>query len=145
MKIFLGDFRVPIDCELISYDKLQEINDNPKEDVCGLYVSKYNKIYITAESNVPALDILMHELSHAIIEEQKTLRTEEHHLEHIGMGCDRKKPNQKHFTAVPLNRVMHTEVHAIGLNAWQSKYNVQLWQEAYYYFAKWLLVKMGKA
>ena len=78
MKIFLGDFRVPIDCELISYDKLQEINDNPKEDVCGLYVSKYNKIYITAESNVPALDILMHELSHAIIEEQKTLRTEEH-------------------------------------------------------------------
>ena len=43
MKIFLGDFRVPIDCELISYDKLQEINDNPKEDVCGLYVSKKTK------------------------------------------------------------------------------------------------------
>tara|TARA_R100001163_G_C4987738_1_gene141503 strand:+ start:306 stop:620 length:315 start_codon:yes stop_codon:yes gene_type:complete len=68
-----------------------------------------------------------------------------HHLEHIGMGHDRKQPNQKHFTAVPLNRIMHTEVHAIGLNKFQSKYNVQLWQEAYYYFAKWLLIKIGKA
>ena len=78
MVIFLGDFRVPIQCEMVSYDKLQEINDNPKEEVCGLYVAQYNKIYITNDSSVPALDILMHELSHAIIDEQKTLKTDEH-------------------------------------------------------------------
>tara|TARA_R100001163_G_C4972072_1_gene131583 strand:+ start:333 stop:647 length:315 start_codon:yes stop_codon:yes gene_type:complete len=67
-----------------------------------------------------------------------------HHLEAIGMGQDRKKPNQKHFTAVPLSRELHTEVHASGLNDFQAKYNVQLWQEAYYYFAKWLLTRIGK-
>ena len=78
MVIFLGDFRVPIQCEMVSYDKLQEINDNPKEEVCGLYVAQYNNIYITNDSSVPALDILMHELSHAIIDEQKTLKTDEH-------------------------------------------------------------------
>lgn len=67
-----------------------------------------------------------------------------HHLEAVGMGQNRKKPNQKHFTAVPLSRELHTEVHQIGINKFQEKYNVQLWQEAYYYFAKWLLTKMGK-
>tara|TARA_R110000803_G_scaffold49530_2_gene103021 strand:- start:9384 stop:9698 length:315 start_codon:yes stop_codon:yes gene_type:complete len=67
-----------------------------------------------------------------------------HHLEAIGMGQNRKKPNQKHFTAIPLTRELHTEVHAIGINKFQEKYNIQLWQEAYYYFAKWILIKMGK-
>jgi hypothetical protein len=37
-----------------------------------------NKIYITNQSNIPALDILLHEISHAIIDEQKTLKNEEH-------------------------------------------------------------------
>ena len=67
-----------------------------------------------------------------------------HHLEAVGMGQNRKKPSQKHFTTVPLSRELHTEVHAIGLNKFQEKYNVQLWQEAYYYFAKWLLTRIGK-
>tara|TARA_R110001599_G_scaffold133277_1_gene310723 strand:- start:910 stop:1278 length:369 start_codon:yes stop_codon:yes gene_type:complete len=78
MKIFLGDFRLPIECEIVSYARLQNINDNPKESICGLYDSENNKIYITDDSTIPALDILMHELSHAIIDEQKTLKTEEH-------------------------------------------------------------------
>mgnify|MGYP003113246569 CR=1 FL=1 len=68
-----------------------------------------------------------------------------HHLEAIGMGQNRKNPNQKHFTAIPLSRELHTEVHAIGIHKFQERYNIQLWQEAYYYFAKWLLIKMGKA
>jgi len=67
-----------------------------------------------------------------------------HHLEAIGMGQNRKKPNQKHFTCVSLSRERHTELHAIGINKFQSKYNIQLWQEAYYYFAKWLLIRIDK-
>ena len=78
MKIFLGDFRLPIECEIVSFARLQNINDNPKETICGLYDSENNKIYITDDSTIPTLDILMHELSHAIIDEQKTLKTEEH-------------------------------------------------------------------
>tara|TARA_R110000824_G_scaffold13459_2_gene58600 strand:- start:3105 stop:3377 length:273 start_codon:yes stop_codon:yes gene_type:complete len=67
-----------------------------------------------------------------------------HHLEAVGMGQNRKKANQKHFTSIPLSRTLHTEVHQIGLNKFQIKYNVQLWQEAYYYFAKWLLIRIDK-
>ena len=70
--------------------------------------------------------------------------SDSHHLEAIGMGQNRKKPNQKHFTTISLSREMHSELHSIGLNKFQSKYNVQLWQEAYYYFAKWLLIKLDK-
>ena len=73
MKIFMGDFRLPIDCEIVSYARLQNINDNARGEICGLYDSEDNKIYITTESTIPALDILLHELSHAIIDEQKTL------------------------------------------------------------------------
>ena len=68
-----------------------------------------------------------------------------HHLEAIGADHNRKKPNQKHFTIIPLTRELHTEVHQIGLNKFQGKYRVQLWQEAYYYFAKWLLIRINKA
>ena len=77
MKIFLGDLLRPIDCEIVSYKELQKLNDG-KQDVCGLYSSEDNKIYITNDSPVPSLDILLHELSHALIDQQKTLRSEEH-------------------------------------------------------------------
>ena len=34
---------------------------------------------------------------------------EPHHLEAIGMGANRNKPNYKHFTCVPVAREIHTE------------------------------------
>ena len=68
----------PIVCEKVSYEELQKLNEESKHEVCGLYFSEYNKIYITSDSNIPTLDLFLHELSHAIIDEQKILKSEEH-------------------------------------------------------------------
>jgi len=65
-----------------------------------------------------------------------------HHLEAIGTRGHRKEPNQRHFTVVPLVREKHSELHDIGIHKFQEKYNIQLWQDAYYYFAKWLLLNI---
>jgi hypothetical protein len=42
---------------------------------------------------------------------------------------------------VPLSRDMHTELHQIGINRFQEKYKVDLWQEAYYFFVNYLVQK----
>jgi hypothetical protein len=62
-----------------------------------------------------------------------------HHLDNIQVN--RKKPNIRHFTVVPLNRLLHSEFHAIGIDKFQQKYKIQLWKEAFYYFAKWVIKK----
>jgi len=67
-----------------------------------------------------------------------------HHLEAIGTRGKRYAPNQRHFTVIPLSRDKHSELHSLGVHKFQERYNIQLWQEAYYYFAKWLLVKVEK-
>ena len=64
-----------------------------------------------------------------------------HHLHAIGMGANRTKPNSRHFTCVPLSREMHTELHQIGIKNFENKYNIDLWQEAYYLFISFLVVK----
>jgi hypothetical protein len=64
-----------------------------------------------------------------------------HHLEPIGMGNDRNKPSLRHFTCVPLCREMHTELHAKGIHWFQERYRIQLWQEAFYILAKWLITQ----
>jgi hypothetical protein len=64
-----------------------------------------------------------------------------HHLHAVGMGQNRKKPSAKHFTCVPLSREMHTELHKIGTQAFEKKYNISLWQEAYYLFISFLVLK----
>ena len=69
---------------------------------------------------------------------------EPHHLEAIGMGANRKKPNIKHFTCIPICRDVHIEVHAKGINWVNERYRVQLWQEAYYTLAKWLIIRAEK-
>lgn len=66
---------------------------------------------------------------------------EPHHLGAIGMGANRNKPNYKHFTCVPVAREIHIELHAKGINYVQEKYRVQLWQEAFYAVAKWMLTR----
>ena len=67
-----------------------------------------------------------------------------HHLEAIGSRGGRNEPNARHFSAIPICRELHTELHTIVVHKFQEKYNIQLWQEAMYCFAKWLLIKMGK-
>jgi hypothetical protein len=62
-----------------------------------------------------------------------------HHLDNIQVN--RKKPNMRHFTVVPLNRLLHTEFHAMGIDKFQQKYKIQLWREAMYSFGRWLLTK----
>jgi len=64
-----------------------------------------------------------------------------HHLHAIGMGANIKKPNARHFTCIPLSRDMHTELHQIGMQRFQDKYKVDLWQEAYYFFINFLVQK----
>ena len=63
-----------------------------------------------------------------------------HHLDNVQVN--RKKPNIRHFTVVPLNRLLHSEYHAIGIDKFQQKYKIQLWREAFYNLAKWVLVKV---
>jgi hypothetical protein len=64
-----------------------------------------------------------------------------HHLIAIGMGQNRKNPSAKHFTCIPLSREMHTELHKMGTQAFEIKYNISLWQEAYYLFISFLVLK----
>ena len=64
-----------------------------------------------------------------------------HHLHALGMGTNRQKANARHFTCVPLSREMHTELHQQGMNYFQQKYKIDLWQEAYYFFISFLLVQ----
>ena len=64
-----------------------------------------------------------------------------HHLHAAGSESIRKKPSAKHFTAVPLSRNMHTEVHQIGMHKFQEKHRIQLWQESHYLFISFLVLK----
>ena len=41
----------------------------------------------------------------------------------------------------PLSREMHTELHQIGIDRFQEKYKIDLWQEAYYFFINFLVQK----
>ena len=68
--------------------------------------------------------------------------SEPHHLKAVGMGNDREKPMPEHFTAVPLCRNMHTQVHNMGLYAFTTKHKINLWEESHYYFIGFL-VKEG--
>ena len=53
------------------------------------------------------------------------------HLEAIGMGGNRKKPSKKHYSAVPLCRLHHTERHALGIPGFEDKYKINVWKEAF--------------
>ena len=64
-----------------------------------------------------------------------------HHLHALGMAANRNKPNSRHFTCVPLSREMHTELHQRGAQQFQDKYNIDLWQEAYYLFISFLVIQ----
>ena len=54
-----------------------------------------------------------------------------HHLEAIGMGNNRQNDTPKDLTCVPLCREHHSEYHNIGFKCLFSKYNINLWEEAF--------------
>lgn len=54
-----------------------------------------------------------------------------HHLEAVGMGNNREINSFKDLSCVPLCREHHNEYHNSGLMAILSKYNINLWQEAF--------------
>ncbi len=64
------------------------------------------------------------------------------HLESIGMGGNRKKPTLKHYSCVPLCRLHHTERHSIGLTAFQSKYKIDIWKQAFILFRRYYIDKV---
>ena len=60
------------------------------------------------------------------------------HLKAIGMGGNRKKPNYKHYTCVPLCRTHHRERHDLGIQSFEKKHNINLWKESVLLLAKYL-------
>ena len=61
------------------------------------------------------------------------------HLEAIGMGGNRKKPSEKHYTCIPLCRTHHTERHSLGLKRFESKYKINLWKESFRKLREYLI------
>lgn len=45
-----------------------------------------------------------------------------HHLDAVGMGGDRKKENDKHFSVIPLSAVVHQDIHALPKDKFNQKY-----------------------
>ena len=53
-----------------------------------------------------------------------------HHMEAVGMG-GANKDGYKDYSCVPLCRYHHTEYHNNGINYFETRYNVSLWQDAF--------------
>ena len=66
------------------------------------------------------------------------------HLEAIGMGGNRKKPTLKHYSAIPLCRLHHTERHALPLKDFEDKYKINLWYECFRLLRSYYAEKQGK-
>jgi Zn-dependent peptidase ImmA (M78 family) len=78
MKLFLGAMKAPIECVGITFDELQKISPSKKQ-FCGLYVAEENKIYVATDySEIPTIDILLHEIGHLLINELQLYKSEEH-------------------------------------------------------------------
>ena len=66
------------------------------------------------------------------------------HLEAIGMGGNRKNPTLKHYSAIPLCRVPHTERHALPLKDFEDKYKINLWYECFRLLRSYYAEKQGQ-
>lgn len=58
------------------------------------------------------------------------------HLIARGMGGKGQKGSD--YYTVGMCRCCHTEFHSLGLSAFEKKYQVNLWREAFELFMKWL-------
>ncbi len=61
------------------------------------------------------------------------LNVDAHHLMSRGRGSAK----QNDFTAIPLNRGYHQELHKIGPQAFEAKYGVNLWRESWWLLLEW--------
>jgi len=61
-----------------------------------------------------------------------------HHLSHIGMGRNRKNELREHFTAIPLCREHHTEIHDKGKDRFNLTHRIDVWQEAFKLITKYM-------
>ena len=55
---------------------------------------------------------------------------EPHHMEAVGMG-GANKDGFKDYSCVPLCRYHHGEYHSGGIHYFESKYQVNLWKDAF--------------
>ena len=60
-----------------------------------------------------------------------------HHLISIGMGGNRKNPNVKHYSCVPLCRKHHTEYHSHGKTIFEKKHEISLFEIAFHLLIKY--------
>ena len=59
-----------------------------------------------------------------------TMPCDPHHMDAIGMGGANKN-GSKDWTCVPLCRIHHGEYHSYGLNKFETRYNINLWKDAF--------------
>ena len=69
----------------------------------------------------------------------KTTPIEPHHLQAVGMGGNRKKQIQQHYTAIPVCRKCHREYHDKGEKYQAEKYRMNHWKESVKFLQKYLL------
>ena len=66
-------------------------------------------------------------------------RAEPHHLLKVGIGGDRKRPNVRHYAAIPLCREHHQEIHFTGsLGEIEQLWGMGLFQWAFRNYLRWL-------
>jgi hypothetical protein len=64
--------------------------------------------------------------------------SEPHHLFAIGMGANRmKQPEWVHYSAIPMCREHHSELHQIGVVSFERKHNVNLYKDAITYMRRY--------
>jgi len=54
------------------------------------------------------------------------------------MGRNRKNELSEHFTAIPLCREHHTEIHTKGKDAFNIIHRIDVWQEAFKLITKYM-------
>ena len=69
----------------------------------------------------------------------KTTPIEPHHLKAVGMGGNRKKEIEQHYTAIPVCRKCHREYHDKGEKYQAEKYNMNHWKECVKILQKYLI------
>ena len=61
------------------------------------------------------------------------------HLRAIGMGGNRKKENERHFTAIPMCRLCHSNFHAVGITEFEDVWQINVYKVALKILAQWLM------
>ena len=61
-----------------------------------------------------------------------------HHMEAVGMG-GANRDGFKDYSCVPLCRFHHNEYHSGGIHYFESKYQINLWKDAFNLLRKFLI------